>query len=420
MYIAVRIFYKNIRFTDLKHLPKNKPLIIASNHSNAFMDAVVMAVLIKQPVHFLARSDVFNSPLKRWFLGKQLNLTPIYRLEEGADQLHKNEDTFEKCFRLLKRKKTIVIFPEGICVQEKRLRKLRKGAARIAFRAEEMNDFKMGLLVLPVGLNYSSPKKFRSKLLISVGKPMKVVDYATQYKTDKVRAMNVFTKDLEQAMKELLITIENKTNDQLVEDIQEVYKKQLLEEKKLSPADTKNDFHVSSEITNAVNYFQTYHPVRLADIKQKLYHYIRELDELKLRDHLLRRESIEAMNTWWFLKDYLLIFLGMPVHILGLIMNYLPYKTAYITANKVSKNVEFHSSINITIGTFAWIFYYLIQLIIIAFISASPIVVLIYSLLVPLAGLYCLWFYPAMKKIFGRWRLLSLVQQDKQKRVRLW
>ena len=103
----------------------NYPKIIGANHPNSFFDAIVIAVNYPKPIYFLARGDAFNSPLIAKFL-TALHLIPIYRLTEGKKNLGKNEDTFKRCIELLKQNQTILIFSEGLCVNEWRLRPLKK------------------------------------------------------------------------------------------------------------------------------------------------------------------------------------------------------------------------------------------------------------------------------------------------------
>ena len=60
-----------------------------------------------------------------------------------------------------------------------------------------------------------------------------------------------------------------------------------------------------------------------------------------------------------------------------------------------------------------WFLFYGIQLIIVGLIFRNWSVLAVYALVVPLTGLYTLRFYPVLKKIMGRWRLLRLVRKDR-------
>ena len=62
---------------------------------------------------------------------------------------------FPAIYEVLKKNGNFIMFSEGICVQEKRLQKLRKGTARLAFGAEE--KYGLDVHIVPVGINYTYP-----------------------------------------------------------------------------------------------------------------------------------------------------------------------------------------------------------------------------------------------------------------------
>jgi 1-acyl-sn-glycerol-3-phosphate acyltransferase len=142
----------------------NNPKIIGANHPNSFFDAIVIAVNYPKPIYFLARGDAFNKPLVAKFL-TALHLIPIYRLSEGKNNLSKNEETFRRCVALLKQKQTILIFSEGLCVNEWKLRPLKKGTARLALLANQ--EGVSNLRIQPTNLNYSSFTKNPKKVVLN-------------------------------------------------------------------------------------------------------------------------------------------------------------------------------------------------------------------------------------------------------------
>ena len=170
----------------------NQPKILASNHPNSFFDAIVIAVHYPKPIYFLARGDAFNKPLIKKFLNA-LHLIPIYRLSEGKENLSKNDSTFERCLKLLKSNEHILIFPEGVCVNEWNLRSLKKGTARLAFMAlhQKINN----LIVQPINLNYSSFYKVPKEIIINFNEPITVSNLSNH-------AENVFYRIFNQELKE--------------------------------------------------------------------------------------------------------------------------------------------------------------------------------------------------------------------------
>ena len=410
------IFYRVYYSSDIKGLEKNtydKPIIMAPNHVNGFVDPVSIAMVSAQKIRFFARGDVFKGQIAKWALDK-INISPMYRLQEGYSELKKNDKTFEECRKLLSDNKTILIFPEAICIQEKRLQPLKKGLARILFQTGELFDFKKDVLVVPIGLNYSDAKKFRSKLLINFGDAISIKKYEELFRQDKVKAINEFTKMLEHEMAKLIIVIKNKENDELVESINELYLHYWMKDKHYRLKDIEQQYFASKEIAEMVNYFDSTHLTLLESLKNIVIPYRKRLQKLNLRDHLLRPEIINKMNIGNFLLDFFIIWFGMPIYFIGLAMNYPPYSISRNLADKKVKNVEFYASIYLNMSMLLWLFYYGIQLLIVTLAFRSWTFLGIYALLVPISGFFVLNFYPIMKKIIGRWRLMRMVRKEKK------
>lgn len=132
------------------------PLLIASNHPNSFLDAVILTTLFDKPVISLARGDAFKNKFIFKVL-RGLNILPVYRLSEGAENLHTNYHTFDQCKEIFKKNGVVLIFSEGLCINEWKLRPLKKGTARLAIDCwAEGIDLK----VLPTGINYHSFREY--------------------------------------------------------------------------------------------------------------------------------------------------------------------------------------------------------------------------------------------------------------------
>lgn len=204
----LRFCFKRIYSNKFDELPANTPILIACNHNNAFADALfVGAYLSKLPMHFITRGDVFN-PKMMWFF-KLTYQIPIFRFRDGFGNLKRNNDSMEACYEALKNNQRIIIFSEGDCITEKRLRPIQKGTARMAFGAYEKNG-QENILIYPVGVNYIEPHNFRSSILLSQGDPLKLSDYLPLYKENPNKAIKQLTDDLEFQLKKEVLHIENK------------------------------------------------------------------------------------------------------------------------------------------------------------------------------------------------------------------
>jgi glycerol-3-phosphate O-acyltransferase/dihydroxyacetone phosphate acyltransferase len=412
VYVFQRVFY---RFDHIgrEHVPCDQPVIFAPNHVNAFMDPMLIGMTVKQEVRFFARGDVFKGAFAKWILD-QLNISPVYRIQEGYSELRKNDKTFEECRQLLTANKSILMFPEGICIQERRLRPLKKGLARIAFQTASSMDFRKDVLVVPVGINYSSAKHFRSKAVVHFGKPISIGEYKDLYNTDNTKAINEFTKVLEEKMKPQLVIIKNPENERLVETIEAMHMAEWIHGKSANPSDLKEQYKASQAIAEMINHLDLSHPQLISSLRIQAASYMKKLKAQDLRDHLLDEKHIAKMNLGTFLLESIIIYLGMPIYGVALLLNYPPYYLAKRYCDNTIKNVEFYASIYSNMAMLQWLVYYGIQLLVVGLISHNWIILGLYAVLVPVLGYFAIGFYPVKQKIFGRWRLLRLVRKDQK------
>lgn len=165
------VFCRKIIFTNRNVLHQKGPLLLACNHPNSFFDALLLGAYFKHPVHFLARGDAFKNPLAKKIL-TALKAIPIYRLSEGKEYLSLNDYTFERCTEILMNGGIVLIFSEGLCLNQWQLRPLKKGTARLALSAWKQQSAENSFPILPVSFNYSSFTDFRKAVIIAFGKPV--------------------------------------------------------------------------------------------------------------------------------------------------------------------------------------------------------------------------------------------------------
>ncbi len=406
-----RVFYK-YDYKGIENIPYDQPVVLAPNHVNAFIDPIALALLSQKKVRFFARGDVFKGKIARTILNA-LSISPMYRIQEGYAEIKKNDKTFEECRQRLSANEIILLFPEAICVQERRLRPLKKGLARVVFQTEETLDFSKDVLVIPVGLNYTAAYKFRSKLFIDIGKPISVKEYEARFKEDKVKAINEFTKMLEYKMQQQMVVLNNTDNDELFVSIEEIYMYQCLKDKNQGVTNLQHSYEGSKQLAQMINHYDENNPELTKSLRDHTAEYIRRVRANGLRDHLLRADSIEKNNIWRFIGDYLLIYLGMPLYAIALLLNYPPYFAAKEFSDAKIKNIEFYASVYANLAMILWGIYYALQVLTVALIFRNWILLGAYTLIVPLFGYFCLWYYPVKEKIFGRWRLFRMVRKEK-------
>jgi len=170
--LSFLIFFRNVVVNKPALLKSKGPLLLAFNHPNSFLDAIVLDIYFDQPIWSLARGDAFNGKIISWILNA-VRIMPVYRTSEGVENLSENYKTFDACIAIFKKNGLVQIFSEGKCVNEWHLRPLKKGTARLAVKAWEEN---IPLRVIPLGINYSSFERFGKNVFINFGESFDAKD----------------------------------------------------------------------------------------------------------------------------------------------------------------------------------------------------------------------------------------------------
>jgi 1-acyl-sn-glycerol-3-phosphate acyltransferase len=405
-------YYKRVVIKNRHYAMQKAPVIIALNHPNAFMDPVMFSYTSFPPkCYYLARGDVFKNKFARFIL-EDIGIAPIFRIQDGGKEgLKKNEETYQRVYQLLKRKEKVMIFAEGLCIMERRLRPVKKGVPRMVFNAmEEIND--PDLMVVPVGMNYSKPYKFRSDLFINVGEPIRVADYMEQYKAHPAKTLNNFIKVLEPKMKELITHIDNPLNDQLVERLEEMFTRHLARQQSLTYKNPEHDLIILKQIVAAVNKADVEQKEKVESLNMMTRDYFEKLSRMKVRDWLIDPGNLAKINGGNFILRGIILIIFSPLYIRGLLGNYIPYAlTPLILKNKV-KNIEFWASFNLAIGNLLFLIFYALQFITVYFLTGRnpgwAFLVIVVSFI---TGKFALYYYPFLKKTQGLYRILT--QNDK-------
>ncbi|MBK9984122.1 MAG: 1-acyl-sn-glycerol-3-phosphate acyltransferase [Saprospiraceae bacterium] len=201
--IFLRLYFrKTIIYGDEK-VPLKGPLILASNHPSAFLEASVLSIFLKRPLHYLVRGDMFN-PKFQW-LFDWTNQIPIYRKKDGIANLRKNASSFDLTYKKLSEGEAILIFPEAKTVLEKKMRPIQRGTAHLAFGTLPFIQNGEELFIQPVGVNFTEPRLPGTDVVIKFGEP-----FLTQNATREDRdAIEEFTDKLSHSMDALIIQVDD-------------------------------------------------------------------------------------------------------------------------------------------------------------------------------------------------------------------
>ncbi|TND07500.1 MAG: hypothetical protein FD123_3210 [Bacteroidetes bacterium] len=407
MRITIRVFFRKVHIRNLDQVPRTGPLLVCANHPSAFMDPIMVAALLGRPVHFLAKAAIFKTKFAQWMLPK-LNIIPIYRKQDDPAQMHKNQETFEKCFEHLGKGGAILIFPEGISITERKLRELKTGAARIALGAAKKYDYKLDVHIVTVGLNYNNPHRFRDEVFINAEKALSVSAFFEQHKTDEFAAAQELTDEIRKRLETHIISIEDAHNDELVARIEKLYKQRLMRERGISKEETEKSFELTRRIAETVRYFSEKDPERVARISKDIDRYLRDVDRTGLSDRQLdtsrRRGSRVVKNG----AELAFIIFGFPFFLFGTICNGIPYWLVKGFVSAKVKQREFQGSIAMAGGMFLYLTWYtLIAVFSWKYIFHHWLALVFTANLIP-AGIWAFYYYTVLKHIRRRWFFASL------------
>ena len=97
-----KILY-NIEIVGMENIPKEGRVILAGNHTK-WLDPVMLVLLVKRQLHFLAKEELFHGILKFFCIG--MGCIPVNR------KIH-DKDALTSAYKTLEMDNAIAIFPEG-------------------------------------------------------------------------------------------------------------------------------------------------------------------------------------------------------------------------------------------------------------------------------------------------------------------
>ncbi|MEZ5058714.1 MAG: 1-acyl-sn-glycerol-3-phosphate acyltransferase [Saprospiraceae bacterium] len=343
--IAFKVHFNKIHITGKEKIPKDKPVILAVNHPTAFIEPCLLACFQDNNLNFLIRGDIWGNSFYNKLM-EGVHLIPIYRQKDGYENLTKNYETFTYCNKALNDKKTLVVLPEGTTIQEKRLRPIKKGLARIVAGALEEYPG-LDIQIIPVGANYTYADKARTTVMIEVGDPLPVQSFFEGVPTNK--AVLQLTNALRDGMNNCIVNIPNKEDDDLVEAILPLIRSQHPEP--VLPIVSYNNDQLERE-KMAARIISEMEESEKLHLQELVTRYYKILKENHLKDTLLPFKD----KTPGF--KFVSFLLKLP-SLLGFLINIGPiYFARSLTHSKV-KQLEFKLSVFLGVAIFSWAIYYL-------------------------------------------------------------
>ncbi len=327
-------------------------------------------------------------------------MIPIYRRTDAEGNHEKNQETFDNVAGILRKRGNVLIFSEGLCVIEKRLRPIKKGTARMAFHACEKYGFDMDLNIVPVGINYTHALQTRTEMYINFGEPIRMKDYEGLYRENSVKAILEVTERIESRLKKEVIHV-NHGNEDLAEHLFAM-KRNERPQRTIGTSTMGYEYYAEEkEIADKVNELEQTDPAKHKAFSQKVKDYFELCKEHTVFDFAL---SPKHSIPFW---KYLFVVLLMPLILIGFILNYWVFRIARHYSTRIIKSNVFHASLRMGITMVTYWLYFTLILIMGSIIFTFPMAVafIVFQIFCGAVGLYALEVYTDIQKNIGGDRL---------------
>ncbi len=345
--VVTRVFFRQVEVAGLEHVPATGPVLFAGNHPNSLIDPILIITTCGRKVHFAAKDSLFKGRLMRALL-RGLGAVPVARKDErdggqaaptgpvrdAAERASANDKAFDNMFAVLAEGGTIGIFPEGLSHDESQLTKLKTGAARLALGGA--TKISQPVTVVPCGLTFIHPKRFRSRVLVQYGPPL-VIEPGRSTEPETVRAV---TGEIDQAMRRLTINAPDWETVRALDVVRRLYQPQ--------------EISIEDRVELSRRFNQYYSTVamdpKVIGLMARVRAYQQELDELGITDRELARDLSKLEISGRMLRHLVLVAFWLPLTAPGAPLHIPTFAFARIAGARLTPRKDVIATTKLLIG----------------------------------------------------------------------
>ena len=348
--------YRKIEVTGKENIPKDGAVIIAPNHCNTLMDALVILQAFKDESVFGARADIFNKP----FIAKIMTfvrILPMVRQRDGLRNVLKNNETQEIIVDTLENKVRFCMYPEGRHRPAHSLQTLGKGTFRAALAANSKFGDKMPVYIVPTGIEYGDYFRYRSTCLITFGEAINVTEFVKGLNVENdVQMIEPLRKELASRMSKLITFI--KDDEQLYNKW--ALTKMLAADKGLRYGDFGRSLHkgmlANREIVAEIEKACENKPEEMENLLEKVAEFDKKRRKKGISIYSFRKKN-EALNA---VGKAFAALIGLPYWIFSAIVS-SPMWLTYNLLRSKTRDKAFHNTVGfgvkLALGTILLITY---------------------------------------------------------------
>ncbi|HVR60853.1 MAG TPA: lysophospholipid acyltransferase family protein [Polyangia bacterium] len=346
----VRLYYPVRVIEGEEKIPRGGPVIFVLNHPNGLLDPVLLRVAVGRPARFLGKSTLFGNPLGRLAMDA-FGTIPIYRVRDAgarAADIGRNDESFARCRAALARGEALALFPEGTSHSDPQMRPLKTGAARIALsaEAEQGNQARLGVIVLPVGLHYERKVLFRSRVLLVVGEPIAVASSLAAYRQDERATVDALTEEIKQRLDAVVLQAETR---ELLTGIASVA---TWTAEPGAAGDGGDDMaarhRYARTLLDAYQRLRARDPARVEAVAAAARTYARTLRHLGVENPWAL--ELQSVRPRQILGAVARMLLALPFAVAGAVLGWIPYRLAGEVAKRVTRDEDVLGTVKLIAG----------------------------------------------------------------------
>ena len=340
------VFYERIDVVGAERIPSGGPLIVAANHHNSMVDAMLLLAVVPRRLRTLANAPLFKHPLVAPFL-RLAGALPVQRRQEAGNDPAKNDALFAATTATLRAGGAILIFPEGRTQPEPVLLTLRTGASRMLLAAEAAPG-SPPVTLLPLGLVFHAPGTFRTgRALVLVGTLVAADDArALAAAGSPDAAARLLTDRLTEALRAQIVEADDRETLRLLELVEEVWR----EETGGAPANEAARVAWLQRAMQTYRLVRESEPARAAAFRQEADAFAGAMERAGMAARHLSHGDSPGLVTRFVLGEGLSLLLGAPLALAGILVHAIPYALTDLAVRLLARTDEEEATDKIVAG----------------------------------------------------------------------